>query len=672
MTSSKIVLTLATVVASWLVGLCASASAALPPLSHLRAGERADLHQRVPVQVVFVGLEQGSGPTRIDDTQDLWGSQVPSSRVINRVAHAAERAGSTKRVASSTVGMTYDYDYRAVFADRAFEDAYFSYLDSIAIGPLAPTVYQQAYSADPRAAQHITNNSLIDATKAESWLAAHAGPMLGVDTTRPTVFFVNWFGRPDFRFHTYAFLGQRPGTSYPLGFTQAGQMVAWGGTPAQSPYGGSGRESRVWFYDFSAGPDYRTANWLLGPRDIDGDGYTDGRIPPIWEYGTTHWYEPFDSLEGAALGLLRYVAVDCLFGTNPLYDPALSAPLLSDRVELDANVFAGDPRHDPLSSLDLQGASRAFGRLDPTRTFPVDVSVQPLDGNVAKQFDCNEASYGGDGHPCNGHVNATGTFGASNALDPFFQTHANQFLDGTRYELPLAIFDVPFERLAPHHPYIGEADGGRVAGQSGWAYFWLNDRLRATGSWTDTGIVSHEAGHLLGLPHPHDGYDPLQDYEFRGTGGWWYVWAGDESYTNMSYVPNTADFSQFDRDNIARWNVAARIDSANRILQDIAASPRSDKASAKLSAADVKAGDAETAMAAWNLPAASQAADDAYQLVLGAAADANVKVEPFSGVADERNGAGGLRAATDPGADAAAPQPPGSDATARYGPTGGI
>ena len=103
----------------------------------------------------------------------------------------------------------------------------------------------------------------------------------------------------------------------------------------------------------------------------------------------------------------------------------------------------------------------------------------------------------------------------------------------------------------------------------------------------------------------------------------------------MSYLPNTDEFGQFDRDHIARWQVAVRLDNANRILGDIQRSPRAAKAAATVAAADVKAGDALAALDAWDLPGASLAAADAYRLVLSAAAQANVKVEPFSGVADQ-------------------------------------
>ncbi len=44
----------------------APAGASLPVLTHLRPGQAADIHPRVPVNVVFVGLEPGAGPPGID------------------------------------------------------------------------------------------------------------------------------------------------------------------------------------------------------------------------------------------------------------------------------------------------------------------------------------------------------------------------------------------------------------------------------------------------------------------------------------------------------------------------------------------------------------------------------------------------------------------------------
>ena len=651
--------------------LNAAPAIALPPLQYLEPGRPVDARQQVPVNVVFVGLEAGTGATGIDSDR-LLGAQLQRNRVVDRTTRFFERQGEYSRILEpSAIGLTYDYDYRAVFADTAFEDAFFSYLRAIAIGPIPRgTIYQQAYSADPRAALQIPSSLLIDATAAERWLAENAGPMLGVDTTRPTVFFVNWYGRPDFHFHTYGFLGTRPGFPFPLGRTHDGQMIAWGGSPRET----LGREARVWLYDVSAGPEYSTANWLLGPADFTGDGQTDERIPPLWEYGTTHWYRPFGDLSADLAKVLRFVAVDALFGSSPLYDPAVSEPLLSDRVELDLNLFAGRPGRDPTSTLRVGDLPSILSRLDPTRQFGVDLRVQPLDGALSAAYDCQQSSYTAQARSCFGNRSrldddpATPLFDESAFydLDLFFWAHRNEYLDGTRYELPLAVFDVPEERLAPNA--IAGLASYRPPNLQGWTYAWLADRFRFIALITDTGTVAHEAGHHLGMAHVHDTYDPVLDAELDPSiGDFWFLYAGTEAHTIMSYLPNTDEFGQFDRDHMARWQLAARLDNANRILGDIARSPNAARASASIAAADAKAGHALAALQDWALPAASRAAADAYGLILRAAAEARITVEPYAGLADEAPGAGVIDAATDP-RDRRVPRPAGADPGRRYGP----
>jgi hypothetical protein len=657
--------------------LCpSSAVAALPPLEHLQPGLPGDVHQEVPVTVVFVGIEPGDGATRID-TERLLAPQLRSHAIGERTTRFYEREGFADGLEPAAIGLTYDFDYRTVFAGDGFEDAFFGFLRSIAIGPIAGgTVFQQAYAAHPLAAEAIPASFTVDATAAEHWLAAASGPLLGVDTTRPTIFVVNWHGRPDFVFHTYGFLGQRPHTAFPFGFTHAGQMVAWGGSPADVPYGALGRDARVWFYDVSAGPDYGTANWLLGPGDVDGDGVTDHRIAPIWEYGTDHWYRPFDDITGDLAKLVRFVAVDTLFAASPIYDPALSEPLLVDDVELDLNIFSAWTGRVPLSSLLLGPVQPALARLDPTRRFTVDSSVAPLDGPLAAAFDCQQSAYGPQPRSCYG--NAPPRFeeddlsiftGPFYDLDRYFARHGHQYLDAVRYELPLAVFDLPDER-APRNLLAGLASS-RPPNHQGWTYAWLTPSLRQLLARTDAGVVSHEVGHHLGLSHLHDGYDPIVDDDFTSTGPFFFTFTGAEAHSGMSYIPNTDEFGQFDRDHIARWLLAARLDNANRILGDVDRSPRASQAAAAALAADASAGEAVAALDAWQLPAASAAAAAAYRHALAAAAAAGVQVEPYSAAADGvLNGVGVLEAATDP-RQLGLPLPRGAtDAAlgARYGP----
>ena len=532
--------------------------------------------------VVFVGMEAGSGPTRID-TERLLAPQLRSHEIGDRYTRYIERVAPDARLEPATIGLSYDFDYRTVFAGDAFEDAFFGYLRSIAIGPIpGGTVFQQAYSADPRAAEPVPADFIVDATAAERWLAAAAGPLLGIDTTRPTVFVVNWYGRPDFVFHTYGFLGQRPGTAFPIGFTHAGQMVAWGGSPADVPYGALGREARVWFYDVSAGPDWGSGNWLLGPADVNGDGVTDHRIPPIWEYGTDHWYRPFDDVTADLAKLLRFVAVDALFAASPIYDPALSEPLLADDIELDLNIFSGWAGPPPAPA--LAGLRSTFARLDPTRRFEIDAAAVPLDGRLAEVLDCQQSAFGphprscfGDAPPKVEVVEPTDPPGAFYDLDRYFARHGHQYLDERRYELPLAVFDAPDERLALNQ--LAGYASSRPPNNQGWTFAWLTPGLRANG-YTDAGIVGHEAGHHLGLSHLHDAYDPIVDDDFTSTGPFFFAFSGAEAHSAMSYIPNTDEFGQFDRDHMARWQLAARLDNANRILGEVDRSPRAAQAAA--------------------------------------------------------------------------------------------
>ena len=116
-------------------------------------------------------------------------------------------------------------------------------------------------------------------------LAGGAPP--GVDPSKYTVFFINWYGRPDFKYHVYTKTDEPdPDTGYNFGLLrQSRKMIAWGGTAADDAEGGPSATARVWFYDLSAGPEFWTDNWDITTADLDGDGALDYRMPPVWEYG---------------------------------------------------------------------------------------------------------------------------------------------------------------------------------------------------------------------------------------------------------------------------------------------------------------------------------------------------------------------------------------------------
>ncbi|MDX1450102.1 MAG: hypothetical protein R3246_13690, partial [Acidimicrobiia bacterium] len=231
---------------------------------HITPGGGAALSEEVPVNVVFAGFdeEEVSSAAFLEAMPQRY---RPIIRSRSWYGH------------QEYVGIDHTFDYNLVFAGQEYEDALFTKLLELA-RPAQRTSLQHAYNESASGVLDIDSNVEIPATAVERWLATH--PPDGIDTTQNTVFFINWFGRSDFRFHVYTKLGERdPASGIDHGLNDALKTVAWGGTPADDPEDGLGFTARVWFYDLSAGPDQFTGSW-----DVDADR-EDYRIPPIWEYG---------------------------------------------------------------------------------------------------------------------------------------------------------------------------------------------------------------------------------------------------------------------------------------------------------------------------------------------------------------------------------------------------
>jgi hypothetical protein len=594
-----------------------NSTGAAPTLEHLDPGGTVDLALDVPITVVYVGLEEGAPPTGIDAE-----ATVESMPVSARPNEEWQRAAGEP----SEIGIEYRYDVEAVYADAAFEDALFAYLIDIGY-ELPPSPIQRYYSGNPKAAVEITDNLVLDATAVESWLIEHAPSMLDVDTTRPTVFFVNWWGRDDFRFHTYAPFTYQPEIDVFAPELVRNHGIAWGGgvpDAAQTPTSSLGR---IWFVDVSAGPEWNTANFLLDIGDLTGDGYDDHRVPPIWEYGTDHWYEPFDDLSEDLWFLLRFVATNLLFTPGPLFDVGISAPLLDDELELDVNVFLEQAGATPKGGLDPDEMVRRFQALDPSRSFTTDMEVNPFTPALERAYDCASRQQL-DPRVCQPGNQTNGEpFGTPLELGIWASDHDNEYLDGKRGEIPVAVLDVASSR---NPRYIG------FAFNQEWV-FTIDSPLTRRSLTSPLHTTVHEVGHHLGVRHPHDGYDDEADVAYRASGYFWTVILGDETATQMSYLGSQIDFSQFDRDNLDRWLTAARLQTANDILGEVYQSPRASRAAADLQRADDLAGRAIDALHGWDLRDASVLSRDAYHAVLAAADAAGVHVEPHDATADVRS-----------------------------------
>jgi hypothetical protein len=246
-----------------------------PTLSTLQPGGFRTIGQHLEVNLVFIGYDAGTGPREIDFT--TFDSLLPHT---SRALHRTPALYGIRQ----PMGLEFQFSYHRTLVTQAYEDAFFTYLLSLA-SPQPLTAYQTLYNLEAPRALTIPDNSWIDAPSVERWLVAH--PPSGVDTSRYTIFFINWYDRPDFIHHVYTKTNEPdPDTGYNFGEIRASRkMMAWGGTPPDDPEDGNGKTSRIWFYDLSAGPESWTDNWNITTADLDDDDALDYRMPPIWEYG---------------------------------------------------------------------------------------------------------------------------------------------------------------------------------------------------------------------------------------------------------------------------------------------------------------------------------------------------------------------------------------------------
>ena len=330
------------------------------------AGEPITFKQTIPVNLVFVGY-----PRQMVDRADLLGSlpatYTPLVRVPNYYYGLPGR----------DVGLKFSFKYRVYSAGPTIERRFFKYLTDIGKSG-DPTAFQQAYNDQVNNVLDVTAPVLYcDGPSVESWLTK-AGRDLGIDTQHSyTIFFIDWYSRPDFKFHVYTKTDQPdPDTGYNFGVLRdSRKMIAWGGS-----------SSRTWFYDLSAGPEAWTNNWDVDDPDVDGDGVADYRMPPIWEYTAGGYRDPASL--SSDLGLIaRYVGIDCLFTTSPLYDPLVTAPgLTGDKVQ-DITMFEDDAANSGLDWIDLPYAKQSLRSFEPYYHWKVALrDVKPIDADAQRSL----------------------------------------------------------------------------------------------------------------------------------------------------------------------------------------------------------------------------------------------------------------------------------------------
>jgi hypothetical protein len=568
---------------------------------HLNPGGLSDLPETIPVNVVFVGY--GSLVNQSSFLSALPGTYRPIVR--SRFPY-----GITEEL-----GLNYTFSYQVTFTTPAWENSFFSALSGLAT--LAPrTLFQDQYNAQVHNILNVGQNHFIDAPSVEKWLIDNAPA--GVDTHRNTIFFINWWGRPDFKFHVYTKFGEPdPDTGYDFGIIrQSRKIIAWGGTTADDEETGLGArgDRRVWFYDLSAGPESWAGSWNVDNADVDGDGVADYRLPPIWEYLTAGGYRAAGALTADLARVARFVAINLLFTSSPLYPPYLTPLRLPATINLDVNTYEGWKGVD--ASQTYQTPALLIDELTELHRLPYNADQQDLAfkqgaRNCYQLWLVDNACYPNRPYPAFANLFLYSAF----TLD---QTRNG----GGDYEGMLFNYVTEDNRDSG---ILGFADDNYVDGTQSGIFSFLSPIITTLGYGLTTTQI-HEFGHYIGMSHPHDGWDSELKKDYGPEGDFYFAWSGDQSNSIMSYVDLNWDFSQFDRDNFNRFHAGGYIVNANAIAEDVLASPNASLGLAELDLADVEVGLAKSSLLVHDYVAVFDHARLAYLHARRAAVLAGVNV----------------------------------------------
>ncbi len=554
----------------------------------LQPGETITYEQKIPINIVFIGYDRNT----IDRNEIL--DQLPAAYAP--VVRYPQFYGLPGR----DMGLKFNFKYNFSFADSRFSTNFFRYLKQIGV-PGDPTVFQTDYNDQINNVLDVAGPVLyIDAPSVEKWLARNLEQKQGY-----TIVFINWYSRPDFKFHLFTKTDEAdPDTGYNFGeIRDSRKIIAWGGS-----------YSRLWFYDLSAGPEAWTDNWNVDDPDLDGNAIEDYRMPPIWEYAANGYRDP--SALSSDLGLVaRFVGIDLLFTTSPLYDPLVTAPdAYGDKV-VHINMLEDDPDSLGTDWIDTGLIRKQFAKFQPyydwrTRLVdhnPIDPGAQRafrIFADVLVEDDC-----------WNDYLT---TFAE---LFCYFDSNRAAYIpayDEADYVAGIYAINTTGENLGSQFGLLGFADDNWVDGTQSYVFEFDSAEYRDIGYGFSTTTI-HEGGHHFGMSHPHDGYDSEFGLDYGPGDDFYFAWSGDESNTIMHYMDLSIEFGQFDQDNMYRWEMAGYLNWSNALLADILAHPNSKKVKDNISKAENYAEQAIKSFDKWNYLDAAAKAHRAYDELAKAA-----------------------------------------------------
>jgi hypothetical protein len=380
-------------------------------------------------------------------------------------------------------------------------------------------------------------------------------------------------------------------------------VIAWGGS-----------HSRLWFYDLSAGPEAWSNNFDVDNPDLDGNGVEDYRMPPIWEYDEDGYRDP--SALSSDLGrVTRYVGINLLFTSSPLYDPLATAPGVGGKRVVHINMFEDDPASTGTDWIDTDLVKSRFESLQHYYDWEVNLTDQPLEGDALRAFRIFAELDTSDDCWVN--------FGTPFAqLFCYFDSNRDLYIPAYNeadYVAGVFAFNTTEANLGTQFGLLGFADDNWMDGTQSYVFEFDAAEYREIGyGFTITTI--HEGGHHFGFSHPHDGYDSELGLDYGPADEYYYAWSGDESNTVMHYLDLSGTFGQFDQDNMFRWEMAGYLNWSNDLLAQIQAHPRAKEVQGRIHTANKFATTALKAFDQWKYRQAAANARKAYEQLARAAA----------------------------------------------------
>ena len=352
----------------------------------------------------------------------------------------------------------------------------------------------------------------------------------------------------------------------------------------------------------------------MDDKDLDGDGVENYRMPPIWEYAS-NGYRQASALSSDLGKVARFVGIDLLFTTSPLYDPMVTAPGLNGDKIVHINMMEDDPASlgtDWINTTYARNALRSFEpyynwRMKVKDYNPIDPGAQralQIFGEVLQEDDC---------------WNNFGTPFAE--LFCYFDSNLTTYLPPYKpndYVAPIFAFNTTGATLGTQFGLLGFADDNWVDGTQSYVFAFDAAEYRSLGYGFSTTVV-HETGHHIGMSHPHDGYDSEMGLDFGADNPYYFSWSGDESNTIMHYLDLSDQFGMFDRDNMYRWEMAGYLNWSNELLGLIQADPGANSVRGLVMTANMSASDATRSFANWDYQSAVSKALKAYTLLSRAA-----------------------------------------------------